>query len=40
MGSTKWTYHKEGSFTTNDFIFVKILFEYRNDWEIDENLFA
>ena len=30
MGSTKWTYHKEHSFASIFFIFVKILFQYKN----------
>ena len=28
VGSTKWTYHKEPSFATNYYIFLKI--EYQN----------
>ena len=30
MGSTKWTYRKEWSFTSNYFIFLKILFQFQN----------
>ena len=30
MGSAKWTYHKEHSFASIFFIFVKILFQYKN----------
>ena len=30
MGSTKWTYHKERSFASNYFIFLKILFQFKN----------
>ena len=30
MVSTKWTYRKERSFARNYFIFLKILFEYKN----------
>ena len=30
MGSTKWTYHKERSFTSNCFIFLKIFFQFKN----------
>ena len=30
MGSTKWTYHKEQSFASNHFPFLKILFQFRN----------
>ena len=30
MESTKWTYHKEGSFAINHFIFLKILFQFKN----------
>ena len=30
MGSTKWTYHKELSFASNYFIFLKILFQFKN----------
>ena len=29
-GNTKWTYHKERSFTTNYFIFLKNEMEYKN----------
>ena len=29
MGSTKWTYHKDWSFASNHFIFLKILFQFR-----------
>ena len=28
--STKWTYHKERSFSSNYLIFLKILFQFRN----------
>ena len=28
--STKWTHHKEWSFTGNYFIFLKILFQFKN----------
>ena len=30
MRSTKWTYHKEQSFASNYFIFLKILFQFKN----------
>ena len=30
MVSTKWTYHKERSFASNYFIFLKILFQLKN----------
>ena len=30
MGSTKWIYHKERSFASNYFIFLKILFRSKN----------
>ena len=30
MVSTKWTYHKERSFAINYFIFLKILFQFKN----------
>ena len=30
MMSTKWTYHKERSFASNYFIFLKILFQFKN----------
>ena len=30
MGSTKLTYYKEHSFASNHFLFLKILFEFRN----------
>ena len=30
MGSTKWTYHKERGFASNYFIFLKILFQFKN----------
>ena len=30
MGSTKWSYHKERSFFSNNFIFLKILFQLKN----------
>ena len=28
--NTKWTYHKEWSFPRNYFIFLKILFQFKN----------
>ena len=28
--STKWTNHKEKSFTSNYFLFLKILFQFKN----------
>ena len=28
--STKWTYHKERIFASNYFIFLKILFQFKN----------
>ena len=28
--SAKWTYHKERSFASNYFIFLKILFQFKN----------
>ena len=34
MGSTKWTHHKEWSFTANCFIFSKIIFDYKNILQI------
>ena len=30
MVTTKWTCHKERSFATNYFIFLKILFQFKN----------
>ena len=30
MMSTKWTYHKEWSFTSNYFIYLKILLQFKN----------
>ena len=30
MVSTKWTYHKERSFASNYFIFLKILLQFKN----------
>ena len=30
MGNTKWTYQKERSFASNYFIFMKILFQFKN----------
>ena len=30
MVSTKWTYHKERSFAVSYFIFLKILFKFKN----------
>ena len=30
MGSTKWTYYKEQSFTSNCYIYLKILFQFKN----------
>ena len=30
MGPTKWTYHEEQHFANNCFIFLKILFQYKN----------
>ena len=30
MGITKWTYHKEHSFSSSYFIFLKILFHYKS----------
>ena len=30
MVSTKWTYQKERSFASNYFIFLKILFQFKN----------
>ena len=30
MATTKWTYHKEWSFASNYFIFLKILFQFKN----------
>ena len=32
MGTTKWTYHKERSFASNCFIFLKILFQLRTSY--------
>ena len=34
MKSTKWTYHKERSFTSNHFIFLKILFQLRTSYKV------
>ena len=30
MVTTKWTYHKERSFTSNYFIFLEIQFQFKN----------
>ena len=30
MVTTKWVYHRERSFTSNYFIFLKILFQFKN----------
>ena len=30
MMNTNWTYHKERSFASNYFIFMKILFQFKN----------
>ena len=30
MESTKWTYNKEQNFVSNNFIFLKILFQFKN----------
>ena len=30
MVTTKWTYHKERSFASNYFIFLKILFQFKS----------
>ena len=30
MVATKWTYHKEQSFASDYFIFLKILFQFKN----------
>ena len=30
MVTTKWTYHKERSFASNCFVFLKILFQFKN----------
>ena len=30
MVTTKWTYQKEQSFASNNFIFLKILFQFKN----------
>ena len=30
MASVKWSYHKERSFASNCFIFLKILFQFKN----------
>ena len=30
MASTKWTYHKERSFASNYFLFLKILLQFKN----------
>ena len=31
--STKWAYHKERSFASNYFIFLKILFQFKNSYK-------
>ena len=33
MVSTKWTYHKERSFGSNHFVFLKILFQFKNSFK-------
>ena len=33
MVTTKWTYHKERSFASNCFIFLEILFQFKNFFE-------
>ena len=33
MVATKWTYHKEWSFASNCFIFLEILFQFKNFFE-------
>ena len=30
MGTTKWTYHRERSFVSVYFIFLKVLFQFKN----------
>ena len=30
MESTKWSYHKEWSFFSSNFVFLKILFQFKN----------
>ena len=30
IASTKWTYHKERGFASNSFIFLKVLFQFKN----------
>ena len=30
VGSTKWTYHKKRSFASNYFLFLKMLFQFKN----------
>ena len=36
MVATKWAYHSEPSFTSNYFIFLKVLFQFKNLlWIID-----
>ena len=30
MLTTKWTYHRERSFASNYFIFLKVLFQFKN----------
>ena len=36
MGCTKWTDHKEQSFASNCFIFLKILFQFKDlQWVVD-----
>ena len=30
MVTTKWVYHRELSFASNNFIFLKILFQFKN----------
>ena len=36
MVTTKWAYHRERSFTSNYFIFLKVLFQFKNLlWIID-----
>ena len=30
MVTTKWTYHRERSFTSNYLIFMKVLFQFKN----------
>ena len=31
--STKWNYHKEGSFARNYFIFLKVLLQFKNPFK-------